>query len=380
MNHYLYRVFRAAVVFAAAAILPGASAGGLLPVSLNLSLGDLLNPGPPIAPVVSPPAPVVTHAVSFTVHNLNRSRVPCLSDGATYTIRGHLVMPATHPAPSSVTLYLHGLGFGESFWRFQNPAGYDFTADMASRGHASVVIDRLGYDSSPHPLGFNVCLGSQADMAHQIIQQLRSGAYQIDAGAVSTFSRVALAGHSIGGSTSQIEAYSFGDIDALAVISYADLGASPETLLALSSASLICATGGRQPEPGSPAGYAPFGVSDADFQALMFHHADPAVDSAVTAQRNLDPCGDLLAAAPALAGNVANLALLGIIHVPVLVMCGNNDAVFPPPACTLQRGLYLGSPDTTLNLLDDTGHAVTVELNAPVFRQRLSDWLAARGF
>ncbi len=379
MNRYLYRLLRTSLIFVIAALLPGVSSGGVLTASLGL-VGSLLNPGPPIPPVVSPPAAVVTHTVSFTVHNVNRSAVPCLVDGATYTIQGHLVMPSTNPAPSSVTLYLHGLGFGESFWRFQNPAGYDFATDMASRGHASVVIDRLGYDSSPHPEGFGVCLGSQADMAHQIIQQLRSGAYQIDAGPVTTFSRVALAGHSIGGSTAQIEAYSFGDIDALAVISYADLGASPATLLALSNASLICATGGRQAEPGSPSGYSPFGVSDADFQALMFHHVDPAVEAAVTAQRNLDPCGDLLAAAPALAGNVANLALLADIDVPVLVMCGKNDAVIMSSACTLQRSLYLRSPDTTVSLLDDTGHAVTVELSAPVFRQRLSDWLAARGF
>ncbi len=93
---------------------------------------------------------VTTVAVSFTVQNRNRTLVPCLADGRGYQVKGHLVYPQG-TLPSAVTLYLHGLGFGEFFWRFDQ-AGYDFAHEMALQGHASLVIDRvspIGAELSP---------------------------------------------------------------------------------------------------------------------------------------------------------------------------------------------------------------------------------------
>ena len=55
--------------------------------------------------------------------------------------------------------------------------GYDFSRQMASRGEISVVIDGLGYAPSDRPPGFGVCVGSQADIVHQIVTELRSGRY-----------------------------------------------------------------------------------------------------------------------------------------------------------------------------------------------------------
>jgi hypothetical protein len=72
-----------------------------------------------------------------------------------------------------VTLYLHVLGLGEFFWRFQDVPGYDYAAALARAGQSSVVIDRLGYDSSDKPPGKDICLGSQADIAHQMVTALR---------------------------------------------------------------------------------------------------------------------------------------------------------------------------------------------------------------
>ena len=42
---------------------------------------------------------------------------------------------------------------------------------MARAGHVSVTVDRLGYGASGHPpTASSVCIGSQADVAHQIVQ------------------------------------------------------------------------------------------------------------------------------------------------------------------------------------------------------------------
>src|SRR5439155_20291952 len=62
----------------------------------------------------------VVREVSFHVQNTNTSGVPCPSDNADYTVRGHLVGPQSvlaGPEPRAVTLYLGGERAGERNWR-----------------------------------------------------------------------------------------------------------------------------------------------------------------------------------------------------------------------------------------------------------------------
>src|SRR4051794_29602761 len=101
----------------------------------------------------APPAAardVAVSPVAFKVANVNRSDVPCSSDGASYVVHGSLVAPAG-ALPRSVTLYLHGLSYGAFFFRFDAVPGYDTAVELARSGHASVVVDRLGYRSSSGP-------------------------------------------------------------------------------------------------------------------------------------------------------------------------------------------------------------------------------------
>jgi len=163
---------------------------------------------------------VFERPVSFQVSNVNRSGLVCGTDGRSYTIRGHLVGTRSELRSHRVTLYLHGLGLGEFFWRLQGVPGYDFAAGMARRGHASVVIDRLGYGASDKPQGMGSWIGGQADIAHQIIGRLKSGRY--DGAVTPRFRRVGLIGHSAGGLITEVEAYSFSDAAAIGVLAYAD--------------------------------------------------------------------------------------------------------------------------------------------------------------
>jgi pimeloyl-ACP methyl ester carboxylesterase len=329
------------------------------------------------APATAAPVsvPVQSRAVSFQVYNTNRSMVPCASDGAAYTIVGHLVGPAASPGAEStarpVVLDLHGLGFGEFFWSFDAVGGYDWARTLAERGVASVVIDRIGYGRSGHPPGAQSCIGAQADVAHQIVQQLRSGGYAMEDGDPVKFVRVALAGHSAGGAITQIEAYSFRDVDGVMVLSFSDLVGSLRTYTALTQAVVVCLGGGNPP------GHAPFGQSDGDFQALMFHDADPKVIAAVTARRNPEPCGDDASLFAAIATDVREVPR---ITVPVLLLIGDHDAVFPPPALESQRRLFAGSHDVTAVTIPDAGHAVTVERSAGVTADAATSWLCGHAF
>src|SRR2546426_4739865 len=218
-------------------------------------------PAPGVASARSPA--IASKAVTFSVQNVNRSKLSCATDGGTYQIKGHLVGPRSMIASStrrrrSATLYLHGLALGEWFWNFNAVPRYDYASAQAKAGHVSVVIDRLGYDSSGHPDGNKSCVGGQADIAHQIVQSLRTGRYTLDGGKPLRFKRVALAGHSLGAVIAITEAYSFRDIDALLDMSFS-FSSSPRAALTLGPPRDACLTGGQPAEPGTPSGYAYLG-------------------------------------------------------------------------------------------------------------------------
>jgi pimeloyl-ACP methyl ester carboxylesterase len=324
-------------------------------------------------------------AVTFSVQNLNRSKLACGTDGATYQVKGHLVGPRSAIASSSrsrkrgraATLYVHGLGFGEWFWNFKGVPGYDYASLQAKRGHTSVVIDRLGYDSSGHPDGNKSCLGGQADVAHQIVQQLRKGSYTVEAGKAVRFKKIALAGHSAGSGIADIEAYSFKDVDALIVMSfsYSNL---PRAQIALGPTRDKCLAGGDPAEPGLPSGYAFYGQpTAADFQAIMFASATQPVLDAASALRNRDPCGDTNSIVPAL---LQERALVAKIKVPVLVICGSRDALYSSLGCGQQEERYSRSRSKKLELVKGAGHALTLDRQAGTFRKKVGRWLKRRGF
>lgn len=316
---------------------------------------------------------VVDVPVSFTVKNVNRSKVACPADGETYTVRGHLTGPASELTAGSRptgSLYLHGLELGEWFWRMP-VIGDGYARSMAARGHVSVTIDRIGYNSSGQPPGAKVCIGSQADVAHQIVQQLRAGTYEADTR--PRFGKVALIGHSLGGSIAQVEAYSFGDVDAIGVLSYADVALTPSVLATAVTWTPKCLLGGEKSEAGS-AGYAHLTRNTADFQKNFLAQTPADSRAAATAQWDLNPCGDLLAAVPA-----AAVSLLSIpkIHVPVLELVGDKDLVFDSARVKLQALLFLGSPSTTVRVIPGATHGLTLEPTATKVIDEVDAWLRA---
>jgi pimeloyl-ACP methyl ester carboxylesterase len=294
-----------------------------------------------------PPArrAVVSRAVTFAVRNTNSSALPCTSDGASYEVRGHLVAPRSALSTSKtrkrgVTLYLHGRGFGEFLWNFTALPGQNYATAQARQGHISVVIDRIGYGASGHPDGTQSCLGSQADVVHQIVGKLRTGDYSVDRGTAVRFKRVALAGQSTGAQIANVEAYSFKDVDALIIVSLS-FQTTRRAVLVFGETREICLRGGGPSGPGGSGGYAyNFGQTAAGFSSTMFFDARKSVIDATTALRRPDPCGDTLSLVNAL---VRQRSALPKIKVPVLVICGKNDALFVRRGCSAQKDLYTGS-------------------------------------
>jgi pimeloyl-ACP methyl ester carboxylesterase len=334
----------------------------------------------PVVPMAaaSPGGGIVDRAITFTVRNVNASGVPCATDGRTYTVHGHLTGPASalagHSA-GSASLYLHGLEVGEWFWRFDAVPGYDHVREMAAGGHVSVTIDRLGYGASGQPPGTLSCVGGQASVAHQIVQDLRSGNYAADGGAVA-FRRVALLGHSLGGAVTQIEAYSFQDVDAVGVLSYSDPALTPEQLAGTLSWGSTCLAGGRKSPAGAP-GYSYLTPSVQAYQQDFLGQSPPDVLAAATPMRAINPCGDMVSLTEATAIDPVRL---GAIHVPVLTLAGTNDRVFDVNRARYQGKLFTGSPDVTTDILEGATHGLTLEPTAAQFRDDLGSWLSAHGF
>lgn len=331
-------------------------------------------------PVPAAPAdPVDRLPVRFAVTTSNTSAVPCPSGDATLTVAGQLVAPAGALAarPLIVTLYLHGLDAGEWFWNFDRRPGYDHAGEMARLGHVSVVIDRVGYGDAPPP-GTASCVGSQADVAHQIIGQLRSGHYEAGGGPGPAVDKIVLAGHSIGGAIAQVEAYSYKDVDALAVLLWADNASTQDAQAKFFHAGRVCLGGGEAARPGGPGGYAYFAPTPQSFKSDLFHDADPAVLDAAAPLQHRNPCGDI---ASVLGAITVDEVRVGEISTPVLLVYGDHDTVFSVRDATegpgAQQHLYRGTNDVTVVVLKDTGHFMTLERRAPAFRRALSGWLCA---
>lgn len=326
------------------------------------------------------PRAVLERPVSFEVKNTNTSGVRCASDGAAYTVHGHLVAPRSalrDGAARAVTVYLYGLDTGEWNWRFTEVPGYDFPAEFAKLGHVSVTIDMLGYGASGRPGGSQSCVGSQADVAHQIVGDLRRGDYTIAGRSPVAFSSVVLAGHDVGGQIAEIEAYSYRDVDGLIVVTWAEQGFTPFLQILFTNASVRCAMGGEPAGPAGPDAYFYMADSPDDFNRL-FHNADPAVIQAATRLHARNPCGYLPSAFPT--GIATDVLRLAEIKVPVLLALGANDPVFSPDGWALQKLQFTSSTDVTSVLLKNTGHFPMLERTAPQFRAIVSNWLQTRGF
>jgi pimeloyl-ACP methyl ester carboxylesterase len=73
-----------------------------------------------------------------------------------------------------------------------------------------------------------------------------------------------------------------------------------------------------------------------------------------------------------------NIARLREVTVPVLIAGGDTDVAFTEDGMRRERDFFTGSDDVTVEIFENTGHFPMADLNAPVFRATLSEWLRTR--
>lgn len=318
-------------------------------------------------------ADIVELPISFQVTNSNNSKVACHSDGENYTVKGTLVAPkAALKSGNAAMLYLHAVTWGAYYWQFKGVPGYDYAHQMAERGHVSIAIDRLGYGASGHPAGNDTCFGSEADVAHQMVDDLKAGSYQLEAAKPTAFKKVFVGGASVGGMTTHILAYSFHNIDGVFNMGWGDSVATPYTVGEVGDAYGRCLQGG---DAGAPANYAAFFKNTGD--KFYFNNAEQQVRNAVP-ELNADPCGQLESIPPGIAADYQHL---GEIDVPVLVMFGDADAVFGPHPFVIDHmaSRYTGSPSVTKSVIPGASHYPLVEATHMQVVEDVDAWLTRNG-
>ena len=345
----------------------------LMVVGMLLSALGVATPGRSAGPAVEIP-------IAFSIVNTNTSRTApaCTPDGKRYTVRGVLAAPSSalnDGANDSVTLYLHGSGDG-STWNFTGFPGVDHIGEMAELGHVSVFMHMLGYGTSDPADGSAICYGSFADIAHQVVQHLRAGTYDIGDKKALAFEHVALIGHSGGALAAELYAISYDDIDAVGIAGWADVVVTyPRLFEGAGRFAVACAGGGRSKTSGGPTGWGRV-FNESDLRDLLYNVDDQVLDAFVARYED-DPCGILKDTGPLLASSIVLSPL--VVNIPVLVIYGDHDP-FAPGSFDIERARYASSNDVSLAVLPNSGHNLMHGRTAAAYRAVMSGWLKARGF
>ncbi len=321
----------------------------LLPLLLLVSLSTPTGAWSPTA---------VSEDVAFEVSNpLDRDHK--------YVVRGVLVRPVG--CSSSVLVAEHGVSYGAWAWDFPfRPETYSMARALAARGYATLALDRLGYGTSDRPNGYTITVELYADIARQVIDQLRAGAYE--ARSPTSFRHVGIIGHSGGSEVVELAAGAYGNVDVVIPTAYLHAPwASTDWLVNswvagdfVRSAQRDYEYRGASPQARASEFYN-LSIADPDVVALDNELANPA------------PSGEIYSLS-----TQPSRWVLGNIRVPLLLVLAEKDAVFPVGDGPKELVLFTGSNDKTLHVIPESGHTFMLHPNAPDFHDALADWLDAR--
>jgi pimeloyl-ACP methyl ester carboxylesterase len=294
------------------------------------------------APAQTRGVELVKQRVEFTVAN------PA-ENGASHQIVGYRYDTFCN-SPTAVLL-MHGLSYTKEAWDFP---GYSYAQTLAEAGYAVFAVDRLGYGESKLANGYNVTHEAYADMAHQIVDQLRG----------QGFSHVVLGGHSAGAGTTELEAGVYGGVDAIMALGWHH---RPSNQLGQDFF-----TGDYQ--RAAEDSYEYF-LGTPDHRAEMFYTAtaDPAVVDADTKAAVLTPSGEIFSI-----GKQPSRLVVGNIKVPVFLQFGDSDKLFELQYAQMHADEFRSSPSVTVDIVKDAGHTFMLTKNGLLGAQKMADWLKSR--
>lgn len=289
-------------------------------------------------------------------------------DPTRYRVAGTLCSPRL-TGGRTVQLLLAGSFYGRSYWDFPvRPGRYSYVRALTEAGYATLAIDRPGVGASDKPPADRLTNASYADVARQLVEELRAGAL-----ARYGFANVVLVGHSLGSSAALEAASRYGGVDGVVLTGF----------LHAFGPDAAKFEPGVYPAQGDPAfadrpvppGYLTLRPGAAG-RGLFYY--EPNADADVIAR---DEATKETTTGGEAAGFVAVLGSPEVsrgVRVPVLQVVGGYDTIFcTPPACPQAAGegaFY--APEARLQLVvqPDAAHALNLQRNAPALHGIVRDW------
>ena len=294
------------------------------------------------APAAERGVGLIKQRVEFTVKN------PA-ENGASRQLVGYRY--DTYCNSPTAILLMHGLSYTKEAW---DVPGYSVAQKLAEAGYAVIAVDRLGYGESKLPDGYDVTHEAYADMAHQLVDQLRAAG----------FSHVVLAGHSAGAGTTELEAGLYGGVDAIMSMGWHHRPSNQLGQDFFTGDYLRAAQHDYDYFLGTP-----------EHRAEMFYNsdADPAVVAADTAAAVPTPSGEIFSI-----GKQPSRLVVGNIKVPVFLQFGDSDKLFEVQYATQHAAEFRSSVSVTVDIVKDAGHTFMLTPGGKVGLDHMVDWLRTR--
>jgi pimeloyl-ACP methyl ester carboxylesterase len=274
----------------------------------------------------------------------------------------------------TIQITLHGSTYSHTYWDWPfQPAIYSYMRYATTAGYAVLNIDRIGAGKSDRPPAAEVTIESNAYVVHQIVQALRGGDLVVPSFGRIRAKRVALVGHSLGSVISIQEAATYGDVDGVVLTGVTHTVTAALGELALYPASLDPRFSGA----GIPDGY----LTTVPNTRSIFYHA-PFYNPRVLA---LDEQTKETVTTAELETAVPGLGFSSGVHVPVLVVVGDNDRAFCTDPSCLESGSIATEPSfypadacARAIAIPGAGHDLNLHYQAPYTYLTMLQWLNRR--
>jgi pimeloyl-ACP methyl ester carboxylesterase len=265
---------------------------------------------------------------------------------------------------TTVQVLIPGGTYDRSYWDIGfEPSIHSFTQAQNKAGFATLALDRIGTGRSSKPLSTFVTASTQASAVHQVIQTLKP-----------RFTKVIVAGHSIGSAMALIEAGTWHDVDGVLVTAFTHKMNYITVLPVL--ANMVPA--------GLDAGYL---TTMPDTRYNSFHKPGPLVSGAIAFDESTK---DVFAATEAVDTILLNTVIIPVstnITVPVLVVLGNDthfcsaglpllgsDCSSPAALKADESQFYPAVPRLDTYILNGYGHSINYAPNAPDYHAVVAAW------
>ncbi|MFD4638462.1 alpha/beta hydrolase [Lentzea sp. NPDC058436] len=277
------------------------------------------------------------------------------------TIAGRLCVPT---GAKTVQVLIPGGTYDRTYWDVGfDPSTHSFTQAQNRAGFATLALDRLGTGKSTKPLSVLVTASTQASAVHQVITTLKP-----------RFTKVIVAGHSIGSAMAMIEAGTYRDVDGVLVTGFTHKMNYITVVPVL--ANMIPA--------GLDAGYL---TTAPNTRYNAFHKPGPLVPGSISFDESTKTVFAATEAVDTILLNTVVIPISRNITVPVLVVVGNDthfcSAGVPLMGSDCSSAAALKADEapffpTTSRLdtyvLNGYGHSINYAPTAPDYHAVVAQW------